>query len=87
MVKAVVQNGVIGPHDPLPENWTNGTEVEIDRPSESLEASAEIDRWLAEMEAIAAEGDPKEDRHLEAALQQHRREQKELARKSAELPE
>ncbi len=86
MIKAFVKNGVVVPSDPLPENWTDGTEVEVDKPAVAVEACDEIDRWLAELEAIAAEGDPDDDRRLEAALQQHRREQKELARKKAGLP-
>lgn len=86
MVKAVVKNGVFVPRSPLPQDWPEGTEVEVDRPLVPSEPDEEIDRWLAEMEAIAAQGNPEDDRHLEAALQQHRQEQKDLTRKKAGLP-
>jgi hypothetical protein len=87
MVTAVIQNGLIVPRDPLPAEWTEGTEVEVDKSIHSSQLDDEIDLWLAEMDAIAANGDPADDRRLEAALEQHRREQKALARKNAGLAE
>ena len=86
MIKARVKNGVVVPCDPLPADWQEGTEVEVARLTAPVVQVEEIDRWLAELEAIAAQGDPEDDRRLDAALAQHRHEQKELARKKAGLP-
>jgi hypothetical protein len=87
MVTAVVKNGVFVPRDKLPDDWQDGTVVEVEKPAcPSVANGDEIDRWLAELEAIAAGGDRAADRRLEAALADHKREQKELARKKAESP-
>ena len=87
MVTAIVKNGVLVPREPLPADWTEGTEVEVDKPIYTTSSGDEIDRWIAELDAIAAEGDPEDDRRLEAVLLERRREQRELARKKAGLPE
>jgi hypothetical protein len=34
MIRAVVQNGVILPLEPLPPNWTNGREVVVGDPAD-----------------------------------------------------
>jgi hypothetical protein len=39
------------------------------------------DAWMNEVEAIAAQGDPADDLRLEAAIQEVRHREKELARK------
>jgi hypothetical protein len=83
MIKAIVRSGVLVPHNPLPDDWTDGTEVDVDRSNPSDRASDEIDRWLAELNAIASQGDPADDQLLETALAERQREQKELAHKKA----
>jgi hypothetical protein len=87
MIKAVVKNGVIVPCDPLPENWQEGTEVEVDKSLCPPGAGDELDHWFAELQAIAAEGDPEDDRRLEEALREIRPREKELARTEMELLE
>ena len=84
MIKAIVKNGVVVPRDPLPADWQDGTEVEVDKPAEPSNLPDEIDHWLAELNAIAAGGNPEDDRRLQVAIESHQREQKELARKRAE---
>src|SRR5207245_1891774 len=84
VVKAIVKNGVIVPRDPLPEDWREGTEVEVEKapaqPNSDHDAPT-TDAWMAEVEAIASQGDPEDDRRLEAALEEIRRREKEFARK------
>jgi len=87
MIKAVINNGLIVPRDPLPEDWQEGTEVEVDKPPCTPGEGDHLDRWFAEMEAIAAQGDPEDDRRLEEALREIRLRDRELARKSMGLPE
>jgi hypothetical protein len=87
VVKADVKNGVIVPRDPLPDDWTEGTEVEVDRRSGTATAGDALDHWFAELEAIAAEGDPEDDRRLDEAIREIRQREKELARKKTGLPE
>jgi hypothetical protein len=86
MVKAVVQNGVIVPRDPLPLDWPEGTEVEVGKCCEPLENSDDLDRWFAELETLAAQGDPDDDRRLEQVLHENHLREKELARKRMGLP-
>jgi hypothetical protein len=52
MVKAVVKNGVIVPRDPLPADWREGTEVEVEKPSDPIKVGDELDRWYAELETL-----------------------------------
>jgi hypothetical protein len=87
VVKAVVRNGIIVPRDPLPEDWREGTEVEVAKREEAIERCNELDRWHAELEAIAAQGDPENDRLLDAAIGESRQREKELARRKMDLPE
>jgi hypothetical protein len=50
MVKAVVKNGVIVPRDPLPADWREGTEVEVEKPSDTVRVGDKSGRWSAELE-------------------------------------
>jgi hypothetical protein len=40
MIRAVVTNGVIVPRAPLPEDWQEGTEVTVEKFTDSAEALA-----------------------------------------------
>lgn len=85
MVRAFVQNGVIVPRDPLPEDWTEGTEVEVEKRYCPRNSSDDLDHRFAETEAIAAQGDPEDDQRLDAAIQVIRNREKQLARKKLGL--
>lgn len=87
MVKAVIHNRVIVPREPLPADWDEGTEVEVNKAATPVQSTDSLDRWFAELEAIAAEGDPEDDARLDAAIQEIRREGKERARKQLGIPE
>ena len=84
MIRAIIAHGAIVPRDPLPADWQEGTEVTIEKSISSgpLENGfGPTDAWMDEVEAIAAQGDPEDDRRLEAALQVVHAREKELARK------
>ncbi len=85
MVKAIVKSGVIIPKAPLPLDWTEGTEVDVEKQVDFTESNSDLDRWYAELETIAAEGDPIEDHKLDAALREIRQSEKERARKKMDL--
>jgi hypothetical protein len=85
MVKAIIKKGVFVPQEPLPSDWTEGVEVEVDRPLPSPQELEELDRWYAELEALAAQGDPEDDARLERALAEVRQQEKDLARKQLGL--
>jgi hypothetical protein len=82
MIKAIVKNGVVVPRDPLPPDWQEGTEVDVEKSNRAVENGVHpTDAWMNEVESIAAQGDPADDLRLEAAVQDVRRREKELAGK------
>ena len=86
-MKAIVKNGLFVPQDPIPSDWKDGTEVEVQK-MEGSQPSGTVhptDAWMDEVEAIAAQGDPEDDKRLDAAIQEIRRREKELARKKLGL--
>jgi hypothetical protein len=87
MIKAVVTKGVFVPRDPLPEDWQEGTEVAVEKFSDTTidKDIHPTDVWMDEVEAIARQGDPEDDKRLNAAIQEVRRREKELARKKPGL--
>jgi capsid protein len=83
-MKAVLKNGLIHPQEPLPDDWSEGMEVDVEKAFKHLEGDA-LEQWFAELEAIAARGDPEEDVRLEAILRENHQFEKELAQKKAGL--
>ena len=83
MPRAVLKNGVIYPVEPLPPEWRDGTELQVERSSEGVNGTAgeSTDRWMDEVEALAARIPAGEDDKLLAAITQIRQEAKDLARK------
>jgi hypothetical protein len=84
MIKALVKDGVLVPCDPLPADWQEGTEVEVERTARNGAVENGVDStdaWMDEVERCAALQDPADDLRLEAALQMMHRREKELARK------
>ena len=89
MIKGIRSNGVVVPRDPLPDDWKEATEVAVERfPADAVPVkdSACTDAWMNEVEAIAGQGDPKDDERLDAAVREVRRREKDLARKRLGLP-
>jgi hypothetical protein len=80
MLRAVIKNGVIQPLEPLPQDWTEGTELQILKATGTLPPEA-ADEWLAEMNALCADSTPEDEARLQAALDELKRASKELARR------
>lgn len=85
-MKAIVKDGTIQPQEPLPADWLEGTELDVEKAALCHEQES-LDQWYAKMEAIASEADPEEDARLGQAIQEIRQSERELARKQAGLPE
>jgi hypothetical protein len=88
VIKAVVTKGVIVPRDPLPEDWQEGTEVAIEKFDNDAACDNFVhptDAWMDEVEAVALLGNREDDERLDAAIQEIRRREKELARKKLGL--
>jgi hypothetical protein len=86
-MKALVKNGGIELQEPMPEDWMDGTELNVDKADSptAQSDSTKLDQWFAELEAGCSKLDPADDRILKDALAEIRRQEKELARKQAEL--
>ena len=84
-MKAILKNGVIHLLDPLPAEWTEGDELEIQH-IESLDSAEAIDKWLAEMNALCADSTPEDEAIIQAAIDEQKRPAKELMRREMGLP-
>ncbi len=83
VIEAVVQGGVVVPRDPLPADWQEGTEVEVEKKaSPGVDATGihPADAWMDEVERCAAQQDPGDDLRLQRAIDEERRLAKESAR-------
>ncbi len=83
MPRAVLRNGVILPVEPLPPEWEEGAELTVERQimAEANGGSPHAtDRWMDEVEALAAQIIPDSDQELERAIANIRRQAKDLAR-------
>ncbi len=87
MIRAVVQNGMIQPLEPLPPNWADGREVVVgdltDQPSKGV---ADVDTWAHDMDALTASlNDAGEWAELEVVLAEADRQSKASVRRDMEL--
>jgi hypothetical protein len=83
LIKAIVQGGVLVPRDPLPADWQEGTEVEVEKKAPHGVGATGIhaaDAWMDEVERCAAQQDPADDQRLQWAIDEERRLAKESAR-------
>jgi hypothetical protein len=87
MIRAVVNNGVITPLEPLPRDWQNGREVLVDAAEEQAPTSTEdMDKWSQDMTALTAGlNDLGEWQAIEAALAEADRQNKDLVRREMGL--
>jgi hypothetical protein len=84
-MKAILKNGMIHPKEPVPADWSEGTELEVEKAG-CVGAGAtgdELDRWHGELEDACSQMDPEDDRILKEAILEVRRAEKALARKQA----
>ena len=83
-MKAVLKNGLIHPQEPVPEDWSEGTEVEVEK-LYSPTAGDALDEWFAELEAGCSQMDPEDEKRLHDAINEIRAQEKELERRKAAL--
>ena len=88
MIRALVQNGVIQPLEPLPPDWEDGREVVVgDLPEKPANGDEDFDSWFLDMKRLTAElNDPKEWQEIEAALAEADRQSKASVRREMGLP-
>src|SRR5438067_297805 len=67
MLKAILKNGVIQPLEPLPPDWTEGMELEVQKATGTLPSEA-ADDWFARMEELCADSTPEDEARLQEAL-------------------
>jgi hypothetical protein len=88
MIRAVIQNGVIQPLEPLPPNWTDGREVVVgDLTAQPTNGVEDTDSWAQDMDTLTATlNDAQEWAELEAALVEADRQSKVSVRREMGLP-
>ena len=97
-MKAVLKNGVIQPQEPVPADWPDGTELNIELREVSLheqdleeegppspERLAELDRWIDELDEACSHMTPEDERAIQRGIDDHRQQEKARARKEAGL--
>lgn len=57
MLKAVVHHGRIVPLEPLPPDWRDGTQVNVEPAETSGDLKIEVEEWFHDMEKAVAEID------------------------------
>jgi hypothetical protein len=82
MIRAIYRNGAIEPLDDLPADWQEGQELCIDEASKPTSDAS--DRWLADLDASAAQIPERVHVELAAALDRVEAESKELGRREME---
>jgi hypothetical protein len=87
MPRAILKNGVIYPLEPLPPEWADGQELEVEPIQPADESPEAIERWAREMEALCADSDSEDEERMLAAIAEERREAKAQARREMGLPE
>ena len=66
MPRAILKNGAIVPIEPLPKDWVDGKELQVEEVRPETEQS--LGEWYRELEAMCADSDPEDDTRLEEAL-------------------
>lgn len=79
MIKAVLENGVIRPVEPLPPDWRDGQELMIEAGAEPSPGS--IDAWADDLERGVARISPEEHERFLRGLEEVERESKEAVRR------
>jgi len=80
MIRAVLENGLIRPAEPIPADWQDGQELFVDRrvPASTTE---DIDQWARELDEGARAITPEDVAELERALADIERESKDAVRR------
>lgn len=67
MVRAIIEDGVIGPLETLPTHWPDGRELVIDEAGDRPSVQ-DLEVWSQEVDALAAAIPPEDFEQLEEAL-------------------
>lgn len=79
MIRAIVQNGLIRPLDPIPPDWVEGHEVVVD--VSDLASTLDVDAWYAELQKLGpAMYEPGEREQVQAILREADETAKDLVR-------
>lgn len=86
MPRAVLKNGVIYPVEPLPSDWSDGTELSVEKtaPPPNETRKSRTDEWMDRVEALAAGNNPEDDERLMAAVAEIRAQDRALAKRKIE---
>lgn len=89
MPRAVLKDGLIHPVEPLPAEWDDGTQLQVEKAAESGSdgMKSRTDEWMDKVEALAASISPQDDDQLMASVAGIRKSEREAARRKAEWPE
>ena len=84
-IKAILRDGQIQPLEPLPLDWVDGQELQIE-PPDSDGPQAEIRAWEMDLEAAAARLPAEDHDRFQRALGEIEHESKEAVRHEWGLP-
>jgi hypothetical protein len=83
MIRAVVQNGLIFPLEPLPVDWIEGRIVVVENPESG--AADDLDEWYRELERLGpAQYEPGEREQVRILMAEADAHAKELVRREME---
>lgn len=82
MIRAVVQNGSLLPLDPIPAEWADGRELDVEEKSAS--APDDWNEWSRELNELVAQIDPSDFAIVQAELADNDRVEKERMRREME---
>jgi hypothetical protein len=83
MIRAVVQNGLIRPLDPLPVDWTEGRVVLVE--DAESDTTDDLATWYEELQLLGpAQYDPGEREQIRATLAEADAQAKEFVRREME---
>ncbi|HEV3255288.1 MAG TPA: hypothetical protein VG013_00280 [Gemmataceae bacterium] len=73
MLKAVLQQGVIVPLEPLPPEWEESAALQVAK-SDAL--PLDIDAWAKSMDQLCADSPAEDEETMRRAIEEHRRQAK-----------
>lgn len=82
MIKAILQDGLIRPIEPLPPEWSNGRELWIEDAGVPEESPEAIDRWYRKLQELDSQAlDLPDFDHFQEILHEVREKDREIARR------
>jgi hypothetical protein len=84
--KAILKDGLIHPLEPLPPEWADGRELQVEDAHDPRPSPEELDKWYRELDALCGQNDPAEVERGRAALDEMPQDSKEYLRREMGLP-